>query len=221
MRTRILIVEDEPALRQVLAGYIKAAGYLPLSLGDGLQAAEVCRKERFALVILDIMLPGMDGYALCRLIKEYDDTPVILLTARTLENDQLTGFACGADDYVTKPFSPSILMARVQNLLRRSGHSLDDQISFGPLQMHCREHTVYLGGEEVVLTPMEFELLKYLILNKGITLTRAQMLDAVWGKDCFHGERTVDTHIKCLRAKLGEVGRQIKTVIKVGYRLEG
>lgn len=220
MQTKILIVEDERALNKILADYIKAAGYIPVSVYDGGKAVEICEKETFALILLDVMLPKLDGYEVCRQIKRYADTPVIMLTAKHEEYDQLNGFDSGADDYVTKPFSASVLMVRIQKLLKRSGNSLDDLLEIPGLQINCKQHLVLSNGEEVILTPKEFDLLKYLILNKGITLTRTQLLDAVWGKDCFCGERTVDTHIKCLRSKLGAPGECIHTIIKIGYKLD-
>ncbi len=222
MEITVLIAEDEENIRKLVASYLSREGYRVVQAGDGRQAVEQFEElgDAVSLVILDIMMPHMDGYEACRKIREISQVPVVMLTARDTEYDEINGFACGADEYISKPFSPAILIARVKNLLRRSGHSQSEEYQAGNLQIRCQERAVFVDGKSILLTPREFDLLCYLVQNKNIALSREQILTRVWGMDYDGDDRTVDTHIKCLRAKLKDAQGKISTVRKVGYRFE-
>ncbi len=222
MEITVLIAEDEENIRKLVASYLSREGYRVVQAGDGRQAVEQFEELGHAVspVILDIMMPHMDGYEACRKIREISQVPVVMLTARDTEYDEINGFACGADEYISKPFSPAILIARVKNLLRRSGHSQSEEYQAGNLQIRCQERAVFVDGKSILLTPREFDLLCYLVQNKNIALSREQILTRVWGMDYDGDDRTVDTHIKCLRAKLKDAQGKISTVRKVGYRFE-
>lgn len=223
MNNRILIVEDEPKLREVLCDYFTSKGDLPLSAADGLQALELIGQEDVDAILLDIMMPGLDGFAVCRAVRRKKDTPIIFLTALSDEEDKLYGYELGADDYVTKPYSLSVLYAKTSALIRRSRGALrtDDRIESGGVTLDLSSQRVWAGGTELALTPKEYALLRCLMLNRGIVLSREQLLVKCWGYD-YEGEaRAVDTHIRRLRDKLGEHAACIRTVIKAGYRWEG
>ncbi len=217
---RILFAEDEQRLRSLVTDYLKKDGYEVVEASDGEMAYEAFQLQDFSLLILDIMMPKMDGLEVCRRVREQSDVPIIMLTARNTEFDELSGFRYGADEYISKPFSTAILLTRVKNLLKRSGQMRARDITIGEMRILSREHEVYVGSKKITLTPKEFDLLSYLAANKGITLSREQILDMVWGQDYYGDDRTVDTHIKCLRAKLGSFGSMIMTVRKYGYKLE-
>ena len=223
MDNRVLIVEDEPKLREVLCDYFTSKGDRPIPAADGLQALELIGQEDIDAILLDIMMPGLDGFAVCRAVRRKKDTPIIFLTALSDEEDKLYGYELGADDYVTKPYSLSVLYAKTSALIRRSRGALrtDDRIESGGVTLDLSSQRVWAGGTELALTPKEYALLRCLMLNRGIVLSREQLLVKCWGYD-YEGEaRAVDTHIRRLRDKLGEHAACIRTVIKAGYRWEG
>jgi DNA-binding response OmpR family regulator len=217
----VLIVDDEFRIRKLLAEFLSREGYKILEAADGEEALDILFEtgKKVDLVILDVMMPKYDGWFVLERIREYMTIPVIMLTARSDEYDQLKGFKLGADDYVTKPFSPSVLVARVNKLLSKTIREAKE-INFGVIRIDMASRRVYVNEEEVGLTPKEFELLRYFIDNKGIALSRDKILNAVWNYDYFGDLRTVDTHIKQLRAKLGKYSNYISTVRSVGYRLD-
>ena len=219
--TYILIVDDEFRIRKLLADFLVREGYKVLEAEDGEEALDILFEmgKKVDLVILDVMMPKYDGWFVLERIREYMTIPVVMLTARSDEYDQLKGFKLGADDYVTKPFSPGVLVARVNKLLSKTVKDLTD-INFGVIKIDMASRKVYVAEELVNLTPKEFELLRYFIDNKGIALSRDKILNAVWNYDYFGDLRTVDTHIKQLRAKLGKYAYYISTVRSVGYRLD-
>ncbi|MGV8146426.1 MAG: response regulator transcription factor [Alkaliphilus sp.] len=217
---KILIVEDESRMRRLLSDYLKKDGYLTLEAEDGKKAIEIFEDASIDLVILDIMLPEYDGWTVCRKIREISSVPIILLTARSEESDELFGFELGADEYITKPFSPKILVARVKTLLKRVYPSNRNMFSFNGLLIDDSAHKVFVNDLEIVLTPREYELLSFLAENPEIALSRDTILTKVWGYDYFGDLRTVDTHIKRLRIKLSTQSHFIQTVRGVGYRFE-
>lgn len=222
MEITVLIAEDEENIRKLVASYLIREGYRVIQAKDGQEAIEYFEEyaDTISLVILDIMMPRLDGYEACRKIRELSDVPVVMLTARDTEYDEINGFSCGADEYISKPFSPAILMARVKNLLRRSGRSQVEDFKTGNLEVRYQERMVLVDGKSIILTPREFDLLCYLIQNRNIALSREQILSRVWDADYDGDDRTVDTHIKCLRAKLKDAQVRIATVRKVGYKFE-
>ncbi|MCF7924701.1 MAG: response regulator transcription factor [Candidatus Izimaplasma sp.] len=220
-KKRILIVDDEFRIRKLLVEFIKREDYEPFEAKDGEEALDLLfdSNHKFDLIILDVMMPKYDGWYVLESIREYMTTPVVMLTARSDEYDQLKGFKLGADDYVTKPFSPSVLMARINKILNKDKEEAKE-LRFGHIYMNLASRQVYIDKQKIDLTPKEFELLRYFINNKGIALSRDKILNAVWNYDYFGDLRTVDTHIKQLRAKLGEYAYYISTVRSVGYRLD-
>ncbi len=220
MALKILVAEDETRLNYLVCNYLKGAGYEVVGVTDGEAALDAFYTNYFSLVILDIMMPKMDGLEVCREIRKESNVPIVMLTARNTEFDELRGFETGADEYIAKPFSPKILVTRVNSVLKRAGLLQDNEIVLGKLKIHLREHNVYVEEKKIPLTPREYDLLNYLVTNKNLVLSREQILGAVWEYDFDGDARTVDTHIKCLRAKLGECGDYIKTVRKYGYKLE-
>lgn len=217
---KILIVEDESRMRRLISDYLKKDGYLTLEAEDGKKAIEIFEDANIDLIILDIMLPEYDGWTVCRKMREISSVPIILLTARSEESDELFGFELGADEYITKPFSPKILVARVKTLLKRVYPSNKNMFSFNGLLIDDSAHKVFVNDLEIVLTPKEYELLSFLAKNPEIALSRETILTKVWGYDYFGDLRTVDTHIKRLRIKLGTQSHFIQTVRGVGYRFE-
>lgn len=217
----VLVVDDEYRIRRLVSDFLKREGYLVIEAADGEEALDIIfeSNQKVDLVILDVMMPKYDGWYVLERIREYLNLPIVMLTARSDEYDQLKGFKLGADDYVTKPFSPSVLMARVNKLLRRDVKT-HEILSFGVIRMDLAAREVFVKDEKISLTPKEYELLKFFIDNKGIALSRDKILNAVWNYDYFGDLRTVDTHIKQLRAKLGAYGNYISTVRSVGYRLD-
>ena len=222
MDITILIAEDEENIRKLVASYLTREGYRVLQAKDGLDALEHFEElgDAISLVVLDIMMPRMDGYETCRKIREQSDVPVVILTARDTEYDEIMGFDCGADEYISKPFSPAILIARIKNLLKRSGQAAVEDFHAGNLEIRYQERIVLVNGKPVILTPREFDLLRYLVQNKNLVLSREQILSRVWDADYDGDDRTVDTHIKCLRAKLKDAQMKIATIRKVGYKFE-
>lgn len=220
---KILIVDDEENIRRIVKKYGEFEGYEVSEAGDGMQAVELCRKNKYDLVILDIMMPVLDGFSACREIRKQSDVPVIMLSARGEEYDKLHGFDIGVDDYVVKPFSAKELMMRVAAILKRAAHPEADErktFSYGTLSVDYSARTVEVDGERRELSPKEYDLLVYLIANTNIALTRDQLLDKVWGYDFYGDGRTLDTHIKLLRHKLQPYDRCIVTLRGVGYRFE-
>lgn len=223
MKNSVLIVEDEERLREVVKDYFEMAGYDVTETGDGLEAIEMVDEQEFDLILLDIMLPNVDGFSICRKIRKTKAVPIIIMTARSAEDDKLMGYEFGADDYITKPFSPKVLLAKANALIKRvSGTVCNDEgiISLAGITVNQSSHTVQIEEQYVELTPKEYDLLLYLMNNKGKVMSRDILLSKVWGYDYFGDLRTVDTHIKKLRAKLGDKAVHIKTLIKAGYKFE-
>ncbi|MBQ8585863.1 MAG: response regulator transcription factor [Butyricicoccus sp.] len=219
----ILLADDEARIRRLVSDFLKRDGHTILEAADGRQALELIERERIDLAILDVMMPYADGFAVLSAIRARggERMPVMMLTARAEEADQIAGFDTGADDYVTKPFSPVVLAARVRSLLRRTGVGVREVSVFGELEIDEIRRSVTVAGKPCELTPKEYELLIYFKNNCSIALSRETILNAVWGYDYFGDLRTVDTHIKKLRAKLGACGSMIDTVRGYGYRFEG
>ena len=217
---KILLVEDEENLRHIIASYLRKEGFAVVEAGDGEDTLQKFTDDEFSLIVLDLKLPKKNGYDVCKSIRTQSQVPVLMLTARDTEHDELMGFSCGADEYITKPFSPDILMARIKSLLKRCNLLLETELQIEDLQLNYRQRTVHYKNQRVFLTPKEFELLYYLVNNRKIALSREQILNQVWGYDYYGDTRTVDTHIKCLRAKLGDFGNYIITIRKFGYKLD-
>ena len=217
---KILLVEDEDNLRHIIATYLYKENFFVVEAADGQQAMERFAEDEFCLIILDVMLPKQNGFEVCKQIRTQSKVPVLMLTARDTENDEFSGFHCGADEYISKPFSPDILIARIKSLLKRCDLLLENELTIGELQINYRQRTAAYQNNRLLLTPKEFDLLYYLVNNSNLALSREQILNAVWGYDYYGDTRTVDTHIKCLRAKLGDFGSSIKTIRKFGYKLE-
>ena len=219
--TRILIVDDEENIREVVHEYCELNGYDADEAGDGADAIEMIQSTDYDLVILDIMMPRLDGFSTCREIKKIKPVPVIMLSARQEEYDKLFSFELGVDDYVVKPFSPKELMARVKVVLERGRHRDTGKImKFGGLEIDPMGRTVSVNGEKVQMTPKEIDLLLYMAAHKNIALSRQTLLEEVWNYDYFGDDRTVDTHIKMLRRNLGEYRDCIVTVRGMGYKFE-
>ena len=222
MNYRILIAEDEDNLRNVLCDFFESRGDTPIPAANGTAALALAREQEFDGVLLDIMMPGLDGFSVCRALRKSSDVPIIFLTALSDEDDKLHGYQLGADDYVTKPFTMSVLYAKLNALINRSRGSIltGDTLSAGLIQLRLSSQQVSVGGKEITLTPKEYALLVCLMRNRSMVLSREQLLVKCWGYD-YEGEaRAVDTHIKRLREKLGPAADHIKTVIKSGYKLE-
>lgn len=221
---KLLVVDDEMKIRDVIREYAEFNGYEVSEAEDGMQAVKMCREEDFDLIILDIMMPKLDGFSTCKEIKKFKpDIPVIMLSARGEEYDKLFGFELGIDDYIVKPFSPKELMARVNAVLSRKNASQSkaaDVLKFQGLEINIPARTVSVDGEKIELTPKEYELLFYLIENKGIALSRSKLLSDIWGYDFFGDDRTIDTHVKNLRNALGPYRDFIETVRGVGYKFD-
>lgn len=218
---RILIADDEDRMRKLVSDFLKKEGYSIIEAADGRQALNSYMDNRdIDLILLDVMMPEYDGWTVCREIRKISPVPIIMLTARGEESDQLFGFGLGADEYIAKPFSLKILAARVQALLRRVENQYPTVRSFEGLEIDEQGRHVYVNGKRIEMSPKEFELLLYLTENEGRALSRDQILNAVWNYDYFGDARTVDTHIKKLRLKLGEICEYIQTVRGLGYRFE-
>ncbi|MBQ7920676.1 MAG: response regulator transcription factor [Lachnospiraceae bacterium] len=221
-RLKVLVVDDESRMRKLVKDFLTKSGYDVLEAGDGEQAVDTFFKEKdIALVVLDVMMPKMDGWQVCKEIRAFSQVPIIMLTARTDEQDELTGFKLGVDEYIAKPFSPKILVARIEAILRRSGQgNSDDTLEYAGIIIDKVAHQVTIDGQPIELSYKEFELLTYFMENKGIALSREKILNSVWNYDYFGDARTIDTHVKKLRSKMGEKGNIIKTVWGMGYKLE-
>lgn len=224
--SKILIVDDEYRIRQLIRKYAEFEGYEVDEAVDGMQAIEVCHKNEFDLIIMDVMMPELDGFSACREIRKFTQTPIIMLSARGEEYDKIHGFELGSDDYVVKPFSPKELMMRVNAVIKRSGGSAqggeqkNEVFEFEGLKVDFSARIVTVDGERVEMTPKEYDLFFFMVRNKGLALTREKLISEVWGYDFFGDERTLDTHIKLLRKSLGEYSRCIVTLRGVGYRFE-
>lgn len=222
MAEKVLIVEDDESISELIQYNLKNAGFSTVVAFDGEAGLRLAADERPALVLLDVMLPGMDGWAVCRELRRKSDVPVLFLTAKDDEFDRVLGLELGADDYVTKPFSPRELVARVKAVLRRYRSAAGEGVAarFGELWIDLRSHEVSLAGKPVVLTPMEYQLLAILAQSPGQVFNREQLLSQVWGEEAFGDQRTVDVHVSHLRDKLGQAGELIQTVRGFGYRLK-
>ena len=222
-KDNILIAEDEPKLLEVLCDYFISRGDVPWPAKDGIEALKQARQEEFDAVLLDIMMPGLDGFEVCRALRKKSNVPILFLTALSEEEETLFGYQLGADDYITKPFSMSVLYAKTKALIRRNrGFMMSgDQLAAGNLVLSLSSRHVEVKGERIGLSPKEYELLLCLMQHKNMVMSRDQLLSNCWGYDYEGDVWAVDTHIKRLREKLGEEGACIKTVIKAGYRLEG
>ena len=221
-KTKILVVDDESRMRKLVKDFLVRQGYTVLEAADGMEAMDYFYEDKdIALIILDVMMPKMDGWQVCREIRMHSKVPIIMLTARSEERDELQGFDLGVDEYISKPFSPKILVARVEAILRRTqGSGNTDEISAGGIVVDKAAHTVMSDGSPVDLSFKEFELLTYFIENQGIALSREKILNNVWNYDYFGDARTIDTHVKKLRSKLGDKGEYIKTIWGMGYKFE-
>ena len=219
---KLLIVDDEKRIRALIAKYAAFEGYETDEAEDGMQAVAMCRERRYDLIIMDVMMPELDGFSAVREIRKHSDTPVIMLSARGEEYDRIHGFELGIDDYVVKPFSPKELMMRVGAVLKRSGSGkeTEDTVAIDGLTVNVTARRVTVDGQELDLSPKEYDLLFYMVRNRGIALSREKLISDVWGYDFFGDDRTLDTHIKLLRRQLGRYADRITTLRGVGYRFE-
>lgn len=221
--SKILVVDDEFRIREIIKKYAVFEGHQVTEAVDGMSAIEICNSESFDIIIMDVMMPELDGFSACREIRKSCNTPIIMLSARGEEYDKIHGFELGIDDYVVKPFSPKELMMRVNAVLKRSKNTSvesKDVFKFKGLIVDFTARIVTVDGKRVEMTPKEYELFFYMVRNKGIALTREKLISEVWGYDFFGDDRTLDTHIKLLRKSLGEYSRCIVTLRGVGYRFE-
>lgn len=221
-KIKILVVDDESRMRKLVKDFLSKSGYEVLEADDGEEAVDIFFKDKgIALIILDVMMPKMDGWQVCREIRQYSKVPIIMLTAKSDERDELLGFDLGVDEYISKPFSPKILVARVEAILRRTGQTdTESVLEAGGIRINKTAHQATLDGEPLELSYKEFELLTYFLENQGIALSREKILNNVWNYDYFGDARTIDTHVKKLRSKMGEKGEYIKTIWGMGYKFE-
>ena len=220
-KLKILVVDDEQRMRKLVRDFLVKQNFEVMEAGDGEEAVDLFYANKdIALIILDVMMPKMDGWETCREIRQYSKVPIIMLTARGGENDELRGFELGVDEYIAKPFSPKILVARVEALLRRTNSANEKNLEYGGIVLNRSAHEVIIDGEKVDLSYKEFELLSYFMENKDIALSRERILNHVWDYDYFGDARTIDTHVKKLRSKMGEKGKYIKTIWGMGYKFE-
>ena len=219
---KILVVDDESRMRKLVRDFLEKKNFQVLEAGDGEEAMDIFYEEKdIALILLDVMMPKMDGWEVCREIRKNSKVPIIMLTARGDERDELLGFDLGVDEYISKPFSPKILVARVEAILRRTGQDAGgDVLSAGGIVIDKAAHQASVDGEPMELSFKEFELLTYFLENQGIALSREKILNSVWNYDYFGDARTIDTHVKKLRSKMGAKGEYIKTVGGMGYKFE-
>ncbi len=218
---RILVVDDEDKIREVVREYGEFNGHKVYEAQDGIQAVNMCREDEFSIIVMDIMMPRLDGFSAVKEIRKFSNTPVLMLSARGEEYDKLFGFELGIDDYVTKPFSPKELMARINAIIsRQKGRESRDQVEFNGLRIDRDGRNVYVDDRKVDMTPKEYELLVYMIQNKNRALSREQLLRDIWGYDFYGDDRTIDTHIKMLRSSLGPYRDYIVTMRGVGYKFE-
>ena len=220
-RLKILVVDDESRMRKLVRDFLVREDYEVLEAGDGEEAVDQFYENKdVALIILDVMMPKMDGWEVVREIRKYSQVPIIMLTAKSDEKDELLGFELGVDEYISKPFSPKILVARVEAILRRTNQLDDGDIEVGGIYINQSAHEVKIDGEPIELSFKEFELLTYFVTNQGVALSRERILNNVWNYDYFGDARTIDTHVKKLRSKLGKKGEYIKTIWGMGYKFE-
>ncbi len=221
-KIKILVVDDESRMRKLVKDFLVHKDFQVLEAGDGEEALDVFFANKdIALVILDVMMPKMDGWQVCKEIRQYSKVPIIMLTAKSDERDELLGYNLGIDEYITKPFSPKILVARVEAVLRRTSNlQAEDVIQAGGIEMDVNAHQVKIDGEPIELSFKEFELLHYFVVNQGVALSREKILNNVWNYDYFGDARTIDTHVKKLRSKLKDKGEYIKTIWGMGYKFE-
>ena len=217
---KMLIVDDEQNIREIIREYAEFEGYETDETDDGMKAVRMAREENYDLIIMDVMMPKLDGYSAVNEIRKFSDVPVIILSARVEEYDKLFGFEIGVDDYVTKPFSPKELMARISAVLKRTRPKKKELIKSDGLEIDIAGRNVFVDGEKVEMTPKEYELLFYLVENNGIAISREKLLSNVWGYDFYGDDRTVDTHIKMLRSSLGKYRDKIVTLRGLGYKIE-
>ena len=221
-KLKVLVVDDEARMRKLVKDFLQRQDYLVIEAENGEQAVDIFFEEKdIALILLDVMMPKMDGWQVTREIRQFSKVPIIMLTARADERDELLGFELGVDEYISKPFSPKILVARVNAVLRRSGKGdAEDVLEVGGIRVDKSAHQVTVDGKPIDLSFKEFELLQYFIENTGIALSRENILNAVWNYDYFGDARTIDTHVKKLRSKLGEKGEYIRTIWGMGYKFD-
>ena len=221
-KLKILVVDDESRMRKLVRDFLEREGFAVLEAGNGQEAVEIFYEHKdIALIILDVMMPHMDGWETCREIRKDSKVPIIMLTARSEERDELQGFELGVDEYISKPFSPKILVARVEAILRRTNAlSQDKLLQVNGIEIDKSAHIVKIDGKEIELSFKEFELLTYFMENQGIALSREKILNNVWNYDYFGDARTIDTHVKKLRSKMGDKGDCIKTIWGIGYKFE-
>ena len=220
-QTKILVVDDEARMRKLVKDFLTIKGYQVIEAGDGEEAVEIFFQQKdIALILLDVMMPKMDGWEVLKTIRLHSKVPIIMLTAKGEERDELQGFDLGVDEYISKPFSPKILVARVEAILRRSNHVVGEVMNVGGIEINKAAHQVTIDGKPIELSYKEFELLTYFVENQGIALSREKILNNVWNYDYFGDARTIDTHVKKLRSKLGEKGDYIKTIWGMGYKFE-
>ena len=220
-KLKILVVDDEARMRKLVKDFLIKSKFDVLEAGDGEEAVDKFYENKdVALIILDVMMPKMDGWEVVREIRKYSQVPIIMLTAKSDEKDELLGFELGVDEYISKPFSPKILVARVEAILRRTNQLDDGDIEVGGIYINQSAHEVKIDGEPIDLSFKEFELLTYFVTNQGVALSRERILNNVWNYDYFGDARTIDTHVKKLRSKLGKKGEYIKTIWGMGYKFE-
>ena len=222
-KRKILVVDDETRMRKLIRDFLEKSGYAVLEAGDGASALDLFFEQQdIALLVLDVMMPKMDGYQVCREIRQYSKVPIIMLTAKSEERDELQGFELGIDEYMTKPFSPKLLVARIEAILRRTlGEGTSEEVlEAGGIVLNKTAHSVTIDGQNIELSYKEFELLSFFMENRGVALSREKILNSVWNYDYFGDARTIDTHVKKLRSKMGDKGDLIKTVWGMGYKFE-
>ena len=220
-KLKILVVDDESRMRKLVRDFLTKSNYEVIEAENGEQAVDIFFSEKdIALIILDVMMPKMDGWQVCREIRKYSKVPIIMLTAKSDEQDELLGFELGVDEYISKPFSPKILVARVEAILRRANAAEEEITEVGGIVLDKTAHIVKIDGRPIDLSVKEFELLSYFIKNQGVALSRERILNNVWNYDYFGDARTIDTHVKKLRSKMGEKGDYIKTIWGMGYKFE-
>lgn len=218
---KILVVDDEARMRKLVKDFLSIKGFIVLEAEDGEEALKIFDSNKdIKLILLDVMMPKLDGFETLEVIRQYSKVPVMMLTARSEERDELKGYKLGVDEYITKPFSPKILVARVEALLRRTMGESEEKLVAGAIEIDKVARSVYIDGKPVDLSFKEYELLTYFIENKGIALSREKILNSVWNYDYFGDARTIDTHVKKLRAKMGDCGDYIKTIWGMGYKFE-
>lgn len=218
---KILVVDDEARMRKLVKDFLQVKGFQVVEAADGEEAVDLFFAQKdISLILLDVMMPRMDGWEVCKAIRQYSQVPIIMLTARSEERDELQGFGLGVDEYISKPFSPKILVARVEAILRRSKVVTSNMTNVGGICIDKAAHQVTIDGEPVDLSFKEFELLTYFVENQGLALSREKILNNVWNYDYFGDARTIDTHVKKLRSKLGSKGDYIKTIWGMGYKFE-